>query len=185
MTNEELDALETLRAKATPGPWADSGASFDNWHDHTFEMEFIDNTGGENPRLREDVALIVAACNALPRLIARGRELEAEAAAFAEIREAVGMVYEDGTPYPPHEVAEVVGAIAAADPDAQVECDELRDRIRELEAGRLKPETVEAAHVAMRRELSECTNLSLDKSAERMSDALSDLDRAYPEVPRG
>jgi hypothetical protein len=35
--------LIELREKATPGPWTYDGCSLTNWHDHTFEMEWIVN----------------------------------------------------------------------------------------------------------------------------------------------
>ena len=41
--NDLVRRLEELRAKATPGPWTYDGCSLTNWHDHTFEMEWIVN----------------------------------------------------------------------------------------------------------------------------------------------
>jgi len=71
MTRPDLDALAALLAKATPGPWdAPNGETM------------IDRVGTEDPVADayhyEDAALIVAAVNALPALIARVRELERE-----------------------------------------------------------------------------------------------------------
>ena len=40
---EDLARLREIAEKATPGPWENGGSSVTNWHDHTFEMEWIPN----------------------------------------------------------------------------------------------------------------------------------------------
>jgi hypothetical protein len=83
MTKKELDELETLANAATPGPWlaqgvlgrvmwicTDSGCNVVCAEDR--EMDFR----------MEDGEFIAAAREAIPRLIARVRELEAEIDAF-------------------------------------------------------------------------------------------------------
>ena len=44
-TPKDIDytALREIAEKATPGPWENGGSSVTNWHDHTFEMEWIPN----------------------------------------------------------------------------------------------------------------------------------------------
>jgi len=85
MTRPDLDALAALLAKATPGPWdAPNGETM------------IDRVGTEDPVADayhyEDAALIVAAVNALPALIARVRELKQEQ---ATLRAALAIAQED------------------------------------------------------------------------------------------
>ena len=71
MTKEEIDALEGLRAAGTPGPWVEGGVG-------QFVKEA--NRGDVVADLRHgrkpyaDAALIIAAVNALPALIAEVRE---------------------------------------------------------------------------------------------------------------
>jgi len=74
----DLDALEALLAKATPGTWA-----LEERRDYT---DIVDGTGtsllptgwGGEPLIdRDDAALIVAAVNALPALIRELREARA------------------------------------------------------------------------------------------------------------
>lgn len=68
----DLDKLEALRAKATPGEWRVIKIEQESqiWSG-TYVGKTRDYQG-------DDAALIVAAVNALPALIARIRELEAE-----------------------------------------------------------------------------------------------------------
>lgn len=64
MTAPNLDALAALLDKATPGPWDDCGAWVTPSH-----RKFTESRN-------ENAALIVAAVNTLPALIAHVRELE-------------------------------------------------------------------------------------------------------------
>lgn len=79
MTAPDLDVLESLLAKATPGPWARERGSIYVAHegdDHRAGTLF---TGACNKEWnRANSALIVAAVNALPALLAYVRELERE-----------------------------------------------------------------------------------------------------------
>jgi hypothetical protein len=95
MDADMTEELERLLAAATPGPWK---------HIPGKRMVFVvapechvysnrDNDDGEGPhhpntikRWNADAALIVAAINALPGLIAAARELDAARAELAEIR---------------------------------------------------------------------------------------------------
>ena len=72
---EMIEGLRELLEKATPGPLEYAPGSVTNWHDHTFEMEWIPNgqeaeDGVTNSRYEADGRLWVAAVNALPRLLA-------------------------------------------------------------------------------------------------------------------
>ena len=69
----DLDKLMRLHAAATPGPWKveKNHTAYDSWGDsvcYTQQCHNLDN----------NLAYIVAACNAIPELVARIRELEAE-----------------------------------------------------------------------------------------------------------
>jgi hypothetical protein len=44
----DLEALKKVALEATPGPWEFGGGSVTNWHDFTFEMEWIANGQGED-----------------------------------------------------------------------------------------------------------------------------------------
>lgn len=75
MTAPDLDALEALLGKATPGPWGQEpfGLIVSQEENESGKHALIaDPTGDAN------AALIVAAVNSLPALIARVRELERE-----------------------------------------------------------------------------------------------------------
>jgi hypothetical protein len=105
VTNEELTELERLCKQATPGPWRYDDGRTDGdergkpaWVDtitaagHTLIAEPSDHPGLD--AMDANARLIVAAVNALPRLVARVRELEAERARlrpevrrFAELME--------------------------------------------------------------------------------------------------
>ena len=83
MTRPDLDALQALLDKATPGPWDDCGAWVTPSH-----RKFTESRD-------ENAALIVAAVNALPALLAYVRELEQErdeALGHAEIWHALSEV---------------------------------------------------------------------------------------------
>lgn len=66
MTRPDLDALAALLERATPGPWYECSGLVTPSHRLFTETR------------HENAALIVAAVNALPALIARVRELEQE-----------------------------------------------------------------------------------------------------------
>ena len=72
----DLEELERLAKAATPGPWemVDARAFLD---DEDFEIRNGGHCIGYGTS-GKDAAYIVAACNAVPELIARVRELEAE-----------------------------------------------------------------------------------------------------------
>ena len=84
MTRPDLDALEALIGKATPGPL------YLDQYDYRYKSVIRANGDYYVGRIdqkvnwRNDAALIVAAVNALPSLIARVRELEAERDALRE-----------------------------------------------------------------------------------------------------
>jgi len=70
-----LEGLKKLCDDATPGPWNYDGCSLTNWHDRTFEMEWIpngvDSEGGTiNANRTIDGEFIAAARTAMPMLIA-------------------------------------------------------------------------------------------------------------------
>jgi hypothetical protein len=71
-----LEELERLAAQATPGPWKVVVSD-----KYTFTVAILPPDFPQTPlvvRIRDeqDAAYIVAACNAVPELIARVRELE-------------------------------------------------------------------------------------------------------------
>lgn len=65
-----LDQLDKLRAEGTPGPWRPSGIPVGEWQPVVGHSGHCSATGTSNA----DAALIVAAVNALPTLIAAIRE---------------------------------------------------------------------------------------------------------------
>jgi hypothetical protein len=106
MTNEKLDELEGLLKAATPGPWwvqaaEDSpkdishiwraapnpatykGGRSKSWIATVLKSEYHGDVVSVAP---EDAALIVAAINALPELVAMAKELDAARAELAEER---------------------------------------------------------------------------------------------------
>lgn len=71
----DLEELERLAKAATPGPWKHRGFGMQS------NVVFTDYTtvcSTNSLNMPHDAAYIVAACNAVPELIARVRELEAE-----------------------------------------------------------------------------------------------------------
>lgn len=79
MTKLDLDALEAIHAKATPGEWSYSVTPYGTcWVLDSAPAHAIACGAGYEPNTLENAAAIVAAHNALPALIARVRELEAE-----------------------------------------------------------------------------------------------------------
>lgn len=86
MTAAELDALEALANAATPGPWKQDWTWIGK---HEMPMSIEANDGLRvigtldewEDQCPADSRFIAAARDAVPRLIARVRELEAEAAA--------------------------------------------------------------------------------------------------------
>jgi len=86
MTKDELDELEALTNAATPGPWESTGVSI--WGRNNVwvgELNFALSRQESlvTPRVSNDANFIVAAREAIPRLIARVRELEMEAEMLA------------------------------------------------------------------------------------------------------
>lgn len=85
MTKEELDALEELANAATPGPWESSGVAVwgknNVWvGDLNFEASRQESLVA--PRVSNDANFVAAAREAIPKLIAKVRSLEAEIDAF-------------------------------------------------------------------------------------------------------
>ncbi len=74
MNNAELDRLEALANAATPGPWSGEAGSVVNWHDRTFDMEWIDNRRKSTAQRDADCEFIAAAREAIPALIATLRK---------------------------------------------------------------------------------------------------------------
>ena len=74
MTKPDLDHLERLCERATPGPWGYDGVEDDH------EVTYIDSDGDEcnaaESVAETDAQFIAAARTALPALVARVRELE-------------------------------------------------------------------------------------------------------------
>lgn len=68
-----LDELMRLHAAATPGPWdADvNDIAYDSNGDHICYTQFSKNS-------KDNLKYICAACNAVPELVARIRELETQ-----------------------------------------------------------------------------------------------------------
>lgn len=67
----DLDELMRLRAAATPGPWKaeKNHTAYDSWGDSVCYTQQCHNHDN-------NLAYITAACNAVPELVARIRELE-------------------------------------------------------------------------------------------------------------
>ena len=80
MTAQEwLDELERLRKAATPGPWDVSQKNstvYDNYGDSVCDTQQTHNS-------QNNLAYIVAACNAVPRLMAMIKYLSEEASGEA------------------------------------------------------------------------------------------------------
>jgi hypothetical protein len=90
MTDEELAELRALEAAATPGPWADDASGHYGVRPRIYgDGYLIAEVGNAQPALGDfwdaDAKFIVAARNALPRLLAM---LDAERAEVARLREA-------------------------------------------------------------------------------------------------
>ena len=77
ITEQELAGLESLAKAATPGPW-------------TANCDYVNNTEGFvcNTATPEDADFVAAAREALPKLIAEVRRLQAIEAAASEIQRA-------------------------------------------------------------------------------------------------
>lgn len=75
MTEEQLTELERLAALATPGPWypEKNHTAYDTYGDSVFSTQQTHN-------LDNNLAYIVAACNAVPELVKMYREADDEAA---------------------------------------------------------------------------------------------------------
>ena len=74
----DLDELERLAKAATPGPWCNDYEDIFKW---TFMLTKKPIATAELPG---NARYIVAACNAVPELIARVRELEQELDVYRE-----------------------------------------------------------------------------------------------------
>ena len=84
----DLDRLEELHKKATPGPWHADSIGVRHQNGKVCELRAIPerlSTFGEGRRqVENDMRFIAVARNALPDLVARIRELEAENAKLRE-----------------------------------------------------------------------------------------------------
>ena len=131
MTRPDLDALEALAAKATPGPWWQEpfGLIVSQNENESGKRAFIAAPTGD-----ANATLIVAAVNTLPALIKRVRELERERQNYRAMRDNGGSTHWD--------IAEV-GAICHSE-CAVAQIQRLAARVRELERER------DAAATAMR-----------------------------------
>lgn len=83
----DLDELMKLREAATPGPWKTDLGNFDSdgysmvirpYIEADGKITFVSNDDTDYGYDENDAAYIVAACNAVPELVARIRELEAQ-----------------------------------------------------------------------------------------------------------
>ena len=85
----DLDELMRLREAATPGPWKVNIGDFESEDGYgTVTAPYVEadgkticvpfDRGPDDDNDEDDAAYIVAACNAVPELVARIRELEAE-----------------------------------------------------------------------------------------------------------
>lgn len=85
----DLDELMKLREAATPGPWSVKIGDFQDYDGYgTVTAPYVDaegkticvpfDRGPDDDNDEDDAAYIVASCNAVPELVARIRELEAE-----------------------------------------------------------------------------------------------------------
>jgi hypothetical protein len=70
----DLDALEKLAAQATPGPW-EADMLYNIVDEHGILVHTFEEFGHTTKPSRENVRYIVAACNAVPELIAENRAL--------------------------------------------------------------------------------------------------------------
>jgi hypothetical protein len=81
MTQQDLDALKALAAKATPGPWEEVAESGEWWvtstSDEAGALYVIPDT---TSMAQDDVDYICAACNAVPALVADVERLTAQVA---------------------------------------------------------------------------------------------------------
>lgn len=75
----DLDVLEGLLTSATKGPWVSQGRYIGTPNHMSYVGEVRDQNGNwtDTAKSRSDAALIVAAVNALPELIAAARERDA------------------------------------------------------------------------------------------------------------
>ena len=87
--NVNLDELMRLREAATPGPWEVKIGDFESEDGYgTVTAPYVEADGKticvpfdrdpDDENDEDDTAYIVAACNAVPKLVARIRELEAQ-----------------------------------------------------------------------------------------------------------
>lgn len=83
MDKNELDDLEAKANAATPGPWSEI-------EDVVTAVAWRDEPYGTLQYLYEDNAFIVACRQAVPRLIARVRELEARCASHPSLPGSLG-----------------------------------------------------------------------------------------------
>lgn len=81
MNDEELSELLRLHDEATPGPWQIMTETRRDHMGFFWPLSSIENAEGDeitNDITNDDAAYIVAACNAVPKLVQRIRELEAQ-----------------------------------------------------------------------------------------------------------
>lgn len=90
----DLDALAALLDKATPGPWRVRETTESQYQPRVLQAKYVMAALEDYDRSRTDAALIVAAVNALPALIAYVRELERERDQANKTRDvfAAGMI---------------------------------------------------------------------------------------------
>lgn len=78
MDKIDLEGLERLAKEATPGPWCNDYEDIFKW------MFMLTKKPIATAELPGNARYIVAACNAVPSLIARIRELEQELEVYHE-----------------------------------------------------------------------------------------------------
>lgn len=86
----DLEELERLAQAATPGPWFHTTCDMVGTTESFFDEDFLcvcrTDVPEENKHSTDNASYVVAACNAVPELIAENRELR-ERARELEIRE--------------------------------------------------------------------------------------------------
>lgn len=105
LSEERIEELKALDAKATQGPWECMGSSITDWNfeQATYTAEWIPNK--ENyPKQRADAALIVAMRNVLPQLLADRERSDREW--LAMMRALVPLATAAGDPDEWHEASD-------------------------------------------------------------------------------
>lgn len=104
----DLEELERLAAQATPGPWFHTTCDMVGTTESFFDEDFLcvcrTDVPEENKHSTDNAAYVVAACNAVPELIAENRalqervqELEAQRAYLAKLLGDLCTAQKDGT----------------------------------------------------------------------------------------